>query len=66
MTLIHLGKHPRSLNPNGKSQWKNKEREQTNGQQRKNGCLPDLSTPTVQERLDWSLASIDGGQLGPG
>lgn len=32
----------------------------------KHGCLPDLSSSTVQERLDWSLASIDGGQLGPG
>lgn len=32
----------------------------------KHGCLKDLSSPTVQERLDWSLASIDGGQLGPG
>lgn len=32
----------------------------------KHGCLKDLSSPTVQERLDCSLAWIDGGQLGPG
>lgn len=49
-------------------QREGEERERANKQTaEKHGCLPDcLSTPTVQERLDWSLASIDGGQLEPG
>lgn len=59
--LIQLGKTQQSVNLLAESRRSNREkmrREQTN----RHG----LSNPAVQQRLDWSLASIDGGQLGPG